>query len=134
MSFFVEFIKQMLIVSVLPIRKLIKEKDDFTAEEFIESKNEGVENLIKWLKTIPEIDHNEQWWDQANTNKNSGFYVNILNKKWHTPTDIDKNTYNKIHKIVSEKIEYMKVIPNIEKDTKIQEAYKKIKAIQEGTD
>jgi AbiV family abortive infection protein len=132
-SFFKNFMIEIMKVTIKPMKQLAKEKKwDFTDDELLAKRKEGVEDLIKWLGTIPDIDHNEQWWNEANTNKNNGFYVNVINNRWQFPNQITKEDYEKSHKIVSEIIELVQILPQIETDIEMQEQYQKIKEIQEG--
>lgn len=134
LSFFKNFMFEIMKVITKPMKQLAKEKNwDFNDEEFLAKRKEGVQNLIKWLGTIPDIDHNEQWWNEANTNKNKGFYVDVINNsnKWQFPNQITKEDYEKSHKIVSEIIELVEILPQIETNTEMQEQYQKFKKIQE---
>ncbi len=130
--FFINFILESTRVILTPAKKMIKErKDNYTAEELLEKRKEGYQDLISWLKTEPKINYNEQWWNEANSNKNKGFYVNKDGNHWSSPSGFKKEEYEVSHKIVSEVIKHIEQISQIETNKDSQEFYQKIKRIQE---
>ncbi len=131
MSFFIVFMREIYNLILEPAKSIIdKKKDKLTKDDLIAAKNDGVNNLIKWLKTIPKIEHNEEWWNNANNTKNKGFYVNFYDQKWQTPSEICKDDYNKSYLIVKEVIDFLEMIPKVENSPELAEFYSKIKAIK----
>jgi AbiV family abortive infection protein len=107
LEFGLSFKKNMIDTLVNPAKERFKRKGDYlTKEEIQESGDEGVDNLIKWFDNIlnetSQVKTNEEWWKQANSKKNAGFYVELNrgNGKWKSPDAIAKEEYLKTKAIV----------------------------------
>jgi AbiV family abortive infection protein len=134
MMSFLNFTSRMLDISIGPLLQLAmtKKRKNVSEDEILAARDKGVDDLIAWLKFMPNIEYNEQWWNEANTNKNKGFYVNLLNDNWQTPSEITEEHYEKSFQIVTQLLEWMSRITEAEKDPEMMKLYLKIKAAQEG--
>lgn len=133
LSFAINFFKTMTNIIIEPVKNLKAKKGwNFTDKELIKSRDQGFEDILAWLNSIPNIDHNEHWWNEANTNKNKGFYVDVINNKWLSPENITKEEYERSYAIVNEILKYMMLIPRYEKDPEMKAAYEEMKAFQEN--
>ena len=124
------FWTKILEISTNPFYELLK-KDDFSTDDVINAKDKGVDNLIEWLETIPEIDHDEQWWNEANNNKNRGFYINKNNNTWQSPNDITEQQYNESYKIVRSIVDIVNKLKSIETNPLTKIMTKKMKEIRD---
>lgn len=130
MTFFFSLLMQMSMISIKPTLRLLKKnKKNISEKELKEKFEKGIDNLIDYLNSVPKIDNNEQWWNEANNNKNRGFYVNIINNSWQSPNQITEQDYYKSLKIVQEIIEWLSIIPSIENDPDVQKRYQELKNI-----
>jgi len=129
MFHFINFLSEMYNVLLNPILELVKTKKrkETSEEEILAARDKGVEALISWFKSLPSIEHNEQWWNEANKSKNKGFYINLLNNKWQTPFEVTMEEYEKSHMIVTQVMEMMYRIPKVEKDPEFIKIYEKFK-------
>jgi AbiV family abortive infection protein len=88
---------------------------DKPKEERPKHRAQTFNNLIKWLKVESEykdtdMSKESQWWDNAKTIKESGFYVGINNGKWLLPTSITRAKYMASKKYVSTFLEQVKTV------------------------
>lgn len=90
-----------------PQLEYINSSDEIDPETISKLRVDGIKKLAKKLTMIAEDEEklslNEQWWKQADNNKNKGFYVNLLSKSstWSTPDNISPKLYTKGYNIVS---------------------------------
>jgi len=84
-------------------------------------KNRNEQNLLGWLKKEAESNDTDlakenDWWRQANTMKQNGFYVgfNNGNKQWTNPSSINKVKYFKTKKYVDNFLKQIKVLYNLD--------------------
>jgi len=100
-----------------------------SAEYLQEKNNEGVQNLIKWLNNLnngtEELDINEDWWKQADSNKNRGLYVNLLKKSgnWDGPFLVKESFYQKSKKIVTLFISKVVALEEVFEIPEVKEMY-----------
>lgn len=95
---------------------LSEDINTMTFERMIEIRKENFNKLLKFFESLsneeikPNV--NEDWWNQADSFKNDGFYVDILEKRgeWKGPFNFSKNHYNKGYKIISEIIEKIQMV------------------------
>lgn len=52
------------------------------------------------------------WWNKANDDKNKGLYVDLINKKWHSPRNISKDKFLRESAYVYDLIEYIELFNN----------------------
>lgn len=77
-----------------------------------------------------QLEYNKEWWAQANTNRNNGFYVGLNegNAKWHNPGSVKKSDYIKAKTIVSELLDELFKIDKIFSQPEALERYREFKA------
>jgi AbiV family abortive infection protein len=97
----------------------IIENFDKSPEELAEIKSDGIENIVKCLNI--EADSSKtymatqnKWWQHAQTMKESGLYVGYNNGNWATPLSIKKEHYAKTKKYVSEFMECVDALYNLD--------------------
>lgn len=112
-----------------PILSLLQLNDKPSTYQIKKSRRAGIDSSIEWMKRLVEgvekSDFNDDWWKQADYNKNKGFYVNINNKnsKWETPEQISEKFYQKSNKIVASFIQKAKMLKELFTDDEIKEFY-----------
>lgn len=84
--------------------KQLKKKYEYFYKsiEFAKTNKEKSERFDKAIK----------WWNQANDDKNKGFYVDLVNKKWHNPRNIEKSKFIAESSYVADLIEYIELFNN----------------------
>jgi AbiV family abortive infection protein len=99
---------------------LIENAINHKKEDIKRIKAEGIQKFVDWTNNIvdaknTDLDEENNWWKQANTLKQNGFYVGLNkgNKQWIVPTSITKNRYVKTHKYVSNFLQQIEVIYNL---------------------
>jgi len=117
------------IISKPLLEYMASEEDDDTddIDGFIKARNKGFDDLITWLKTMPKIENNKQWWNDANKDKNDGFYVGNVDSKWRTPKNVTLKDYQKSHKIVKEILEAINRLKEFETNPMMQTIMKEYK-------
>ncbi|MFL3663339.1 MAG: AbiV family abortive infection protein [Flavobacteriales bacterium] len=109
---------KILEVTIKPAEKAYNEKGDLlTPKEAAKAKKKGFDDLIKMMEEMAEadgttkkvwnqhgIENDDDWWDQADHNKQLGFYVgyNKGSSKWEIPSNISKKRYEESLRIVTE--------------------------------
>lgn len=89
--------------------------------------------MVGWLNDILEdktaFDTNQDWWKQADSNKNLGFYISLLEKKgeWKGPFSITQKHYNKSKKIVTEFVDRMSGMKDLFDNPEMIEMYREMK-------
>lgn len=97
-------------------------------EEIKKKNSEGINNLIKWFENetkTPTLQSNDQWWKQAESFKQEGFYVNLLKKRgeWSSPHKCSKKKYDKGKKIVLEFIGKIELVEENLMNPEMEEFY-----------
>lgn len=64
------------------------------------------------LKDKPLKDFTE-WWKQANTQKNNGFYVGYTGTTWQSPVTIGKNTFEETMSLAKPFVECLEVVNHL---------------------
>lgn len=130
-EFFMTFLDMSTQISIEPFKDV--EPGTLSRKSLEEKKNQGVDNLIKWLNNLIEdkesIDINENWWKQADSNKKKGFYINLLKKtgKWEGPHLIKKSFYLQSKDIVEKFINRVLNIEKVFNNEDIRNEYFEIK-------
>ena len=133
-EFMFSFMDDIMKMASKPARDRYNAKGDYlNAQEYKESLDEGIESLIthldKVLSGVSGIKTNEEWWKQANTKKNQGFYVH-LNKgslNWETPAGVSEKEYQNAKKIVENLMKDFISLEEIFSQKEVQDAYAKFK-------
>lgn len=113
-----KLLEKMLNVTIKAAEEAFNKKGELlSVEEIIKAKEKGYDDLIGMMENMADadgttkqvwnkhgIENDDDWWDQADYNKQLGFYVgyNKGSFKWETPSDISKNKYEKSLRIVIE--------------------------------
>jgi len=54
-----------------------------------------------------------QWWKQANTQKNNGFYVGYAGQSWHTPVKIGRDTFEETMSLARPFVECLEIVNHL---------------------
>lgn len=131
LEFFGGLMSNMLELRFSPFKDI--DPQTITDEEFKQKKDEGFDNIIQWLESLLEdksiFDTNQDWWKQADSQKNRGFYISLLKKKgqWDGPFSITKKQYNKGKKIVTEFVSRISEIKDFFDNPEMVKIYKEMK-------
>lgn len=129
--FNINFIGKMLDVIINPIQEqVVKKKGKITTKEFLNARKQVVPNLISWLKGMPEIEYNKDWWKKANNLKMRGFYVDINKgaKQWISPTAITEGQYQQSHSIVSDFLKHIFILESASLNPEVKGMYDELMA------
>jgi len=113
-----KLLSKMIEVFIKPAEDVCNEKGELlSSKEIFEAREKGYYNLKEMLEKMAEtdeatkknwnqhgIENNDDWWNQADHNKQLGFYVgfNKGSGKWEVPSDISAKKYHKSLRIVTE--------------------------------
>lgn len=82
--------------------------------------SEQQKNIVAKDKILVDLKFNElksekvrNWWRQANSIKNKGFYVDYKDENWVKPDDIDKKEYEKTYPITGQYIGFINLFKDI---------------------
>jgi AbiV family abortive infection protein len=119
-------LEKMLMTVMNPLLGI--EPRSISLEEVKRKVSEGINNLIKWFENetkTPTLQTNDQWWKQAESFKQEGFYVNLLKKRgeWSSPHKCSKKKYDKGKKVVLEFIGKIELVEEYLMNPEMEEFY-----------
>ena len=109
------------------------EQGSLSMSELNKKRGEMRENMAEFLENLIDgkeiLDVNENWWKQADANKNKGFYVNLKKKlgEWEGPFSITEKEYKKSKEIVTLYVSRIKTMEERYKSPEYASLYAKMK-------
>jgi AbiV family abortive infection protein len=127
-AFMIGMIRQM----AKPIITYAKSDEEFSIESLQVAQSEGVKAIIAWIQSLiqgnTKLEYHEDWWKQANTEKNRGFYVDLNEStgEWENPQEIPKIQYLKTKSIVEPLLKDISRMERALRTKKARKAYQQI--------
>ncbi|MBN1187368.1 MAG: AbiV family abortive infection protein [Bacteroidales bacterium] len=72
-----------------------------------------IESVKKHKNKSDKFDEAIKWWEEANLVKNRGFYVDIVNNKWHNPRTFTKDQFDREKQYTIDLIEYIETFNTV---------------------
>jgi AbiV family abortive infection protein len=130
MMHWLRFFNTVVEVIASPMKEKLKgKKENLTAKDIKTARKAAINALISWLKGIPEIDNDGEWWENADRFKMKGFYVDMdrKTKSWISPKEITEAQYKRSLAIVEEFLERIFMLENASVDPEVLESYERMK-------